>query len=983
MPKVDFCIAPISDRRWHYVDHMAPVYHALPEESRGEFHALRPLAEYARDRYGIPATAYPDRWTMVKALIGHLVKPLTVVCGHADPGWLDNTSRPNVIMMHGVGFTPPAGSVHPSYPGTKSHRTKTRLMLATNERIAEIERGALPHIPIVSVGCPKLDKWHGITRSRKPGEKPTIALAWHWDCRVAPEMRTAFYEYAAALSELMEQYTVLGHGHPLIIEELRPHYDKLGIEVVSDLEEVFERADLMAADGTSAIYEFAALGRPVVSLNGAGTTGKGLGGMWTERELLGPVCHGKENLLPTIARALEDSAPLPENRKRASETCYGQLDGKASERAAAAILGTLAGIVAPSAPRRIIHVPTPTTVRLRPQAPSSREAEREYWLAGMGWKLPRSAMNPPDPPNGWPAVGIVIPAYNAPHLLERCLDGLAATDYPGINLRVVVVDNASRNARTLEILKKPGLGAEVVRFAAGVGFSEAVNAGIRKLEGCAYHILYNQDVAVVDTQWLKHLIRWMEHRPTCAIAGPKLLYEDGTIENAGIDMGSNDGCAERGRGQHADDPRFNDYRKVATVSGACYCIRTSIYPEMGLMDERYLFGCEDLEYGMRVSAQLGIECWYVPDAVLIHSSHAVQRAERLDRARVKAMHAVSAGIYNREWGTYFNHLGTGTRIAFVLPNFHSACGGARVVGALARQLSICGVPATVYVRKQESDPDGDFPKFPIRPLSELREAEIVIATRCDTLADALKVQAAERYYFVQQIEDCMSENFGCPKAAALASYQDTRFKIITIGEHLAARLKEMGRESTVVDVGFYRAEYTLVKRSLWHTAQRVLMYGAEGYKGPRQAAIAEAIRRAVPGVLVNSFHRFAKTPAWADTHYRPQTTAEVAALYADHDVYVYASESDGFAMTPVESMATGTPVVIWDFPGHAQYSRDRENCLIAPFGDVDGVAERARELLCSKKLWAQLAVSGPATADRYDWNRVGAQYAKLLLGAPV
>jgi glycosyltransferase involved in cell wall biosynthesis len=228
----------------------------------------------------------------------------------------------------------------------------------------------------------------------------------------------------------------------------------------------------------------------------------------------------------------------------------------------------------------------------------------------------------------------------------------------------------------------------------------------------------------------------------------------------------------------------------------------------------------------------------------------------------------------------------------------------------------------------------------------------------------------------------MSRGFGVSERAALDSYLAEDFEIITIGEHLSARLAEMGRECSVVDVGFYRELYRVDSRGN-DIRPRVLMYGADGHKGPDQAAIAAAIRGKVPGAVINSFHRYGPLPEWSDEHFRPDTTAEVARIYAYHDVYVYASETDGFAMTPIEAMACGTPVVLTDFPGKDQYASNGENCLIAPFRDVGGVADRTARILRDSRLNAWVVTNGFATADRYDWSRVGAQYARVMLGAPI
>jgi GT2 family glycosyltransferase/glycosyltransferase involved in cell wall biosynthesis len=1000
MNLIDFAV--INDQRTHYVDHMAPVYHALPDEYRGVFWCSEGLAGHVRAK-GIEPAVYPNRRGVQKAMMAMKHKPLTVVCGHMEPSWLDYSQRPNTILMHGVGFCFDAKRSHPSYPGTTMHRRYTRLMLATNEHIADIERTANPQIRVDVVGCPKLDRWH-IGKKRRTGKKPTVALAWHWRCGVSRDTGTAWDEYKAILPALKEHYNLLGHGHPAIIDELIPQYEAMGIPWTRSLDEVFDRADLMVADATSAIFEFASLDRPVVPVMSSRYRNEDHGGMLKYRTELGPVCESPVALIDTIARASQDAQEAQQKRRDAIQQCYAYTDGKCAERAALALIETADDPQTylprqriqsePMNPRRR-HVGTYRERVCGPSyaekvfggqqqpnqpKPAAKKPNSDDFLRSMGWLIPKKDVKLQDP-GQWPSVAIIIPVYNAPELLKRCLDSLMMTDYPG-DLTTIKVDNASTDLSTGAMLCG-GNQDNVIRFDTPVGFSEAVNAGMKATPDAAYHILFNQDVQVIDPDWLKRLIRWMEHKPECAVCGPKLLYDNQKIENAGIDMGPGDGCAERGRGSWKDHPAYNEYRKVATVSGAVYCIRASVEKQLGLFDQRYLFGCEDLMYGMKASAKLGLECWYVPDSVLIHSSHAVQRSvTKEDRERVKAMHAVSSEVYNREWGTFCEHLGNGTRVAFVLPNFHSACGGARVVGALARQLSICGVQAEVFAKQMDTDPDKNYPKFPIRPFSELKETDIIVATRCDTVWDCVKIPAKKRYYLVQQIEDCMSQNFSVSKQKALASYKQNDFEIITIGTHLADRLKEMGRDSHILDVGLYRNLYPYIERKPSKTP-RVLMYGADGYKGPDQPAIAEAIRKAVPGAVVNCYHRYAKECKWADTHHRPQTTAEVAELYASHDIYVYASESDGFAMTPVEAMACGTAVVLSDFPGKDQYAVDGVNCLVAGFRDVDGIAERVKKIAGDKRLWACLVKAGTETVDRYDWGVLTAQYARVMLGAPV
>ena len=115
---------------------MAPVWDALPVEARGEFMVCNhEMAEHAR-MLGIQALIFRNGAAMQNAL--KVEKRLTLVAGHGDPKWLDLTGRPNVILMHGVGFNFDVRKTLACYPGTKQNRRNTSLIRSTHEKIAQV-----------------------------------------------------------------------------------------------------------------------------------------------------------------------------------------------------------------------------------------------------------------------------------------------------------------------------------------------------------------------------------------------------------------------------------------------------------------------------------------------------------------------------------------------------------------------------------------------------------------------------------------------------------------------------------------------------------------------------------------------------------------------------------------------------------------------------------------------------------------------------
>lgn len=311
----------------HFLDHIAPIWAALPDEMRGSFYADRGVAAHARRR-GIE----PASWTS-SAMREQIP---TLVAGAGD--LVRTHRRPAIYMEHGAGQTYLAK--HPSYAGSDARR-HVELFLNPSDRVAGYNRVSRPTARQVTIGCPRLDRHHLAGHRRRGLGRPVIALTWHWNCLVAPETRGAFAHYRGALAELAAgPWEIIGHGHPRLFADprLEQAYRAAGIEVVRDFEEVLERADLLVADNSSALYEFASTGRPVVVMNAP----------WYRRDVehglrfweyadVGVQVDGPDELVAGIEHALADPPAQRRRREAVSDQVYAHRDGTAAQSAAAAI----------------------------------------------------------------------------------------------------------------------------------------------------------------------------------------------------------------------------------------------------------------------------------------------------------------------------------------------------------------------------------------------------------------------------------------------------------------------------------------------------------------------------------------------------------------------------------------------------------------------------------------------------------------------
>jgi O-antigen biosynthesis protein len=229
-------------------------------------------------------------------------------------------------------------------------------------------------------------------------------------------------------------------------------------------------------------------------------------------------------------------------------------------------------------------------------------------------------------PGAEPQVSIVIPLYQRIDLIEQQFAEF--TQDPEIKQAdlIYVLDSPGQKDELLELVGRLfpiyEVPCRVAALQRNVGFANAINAGASIAHGRLL-LLMNSDVFPDKPGWLTRLASFYESTPKIGALGPKLLYEDGSIQQAGMHLHKPMGStvwldAHYFRGLHRDFPDANVARQVPLVSGACLMISRSLFEDLGGLNARYVQGdYEDSDLCMRLS-ELGCENWYTPDAELYH-----------------------------------------------------------------------------------------------------------------------------------------------------------------------------------------------------------------------------------------------------------------------------------------------------------------------------------------------------------------------------
>ena len=199
-----------------------------------------------------------------------------------------------------------------------------------------------------------------------------------------------------------------------------------------------------------------------------------------------------------------------------------------------------------------------------------------------------------------PAVSVVMVTHGGLDWTLKALDALQRhTPEP---FEAIVVDNASPGGLA-DRLAAEVEGLELVRNAENRGFGPACNQGAERARGPVLAFV-NSD-ALVHPGWLAPLLSALE-RPGVVAAAPRLLNEDGTLQEAGALVGRGGRTAAYGEGGDPAELAYSFPRVVDYASAACLLVERAAFEEAGGFDPVYAPAYyEDSDLCLRLAAAGG------------------------------------------------------------------------------------------------------------------------------------------------------------------------------------------------------------------------------------------------------------------------------------------------------------------------------------------------------------------------------------------
>lgn len=209
-------------------------------------------------------------------------------------------------------------------------------------------------------------------------------------------------------------------------------------------------------------------------------------------------------------------------------------------------------------------------------------------------------------------IATVILIYGKSPNLEECLASLKSAKHPGIDNKIIVVDNSKDNT----------------------GYSGGNNRGISQaLAGGAEAVLILNDDTKIDKSFISEMVKALSDKEVGLIA-PKIYFYPGfefhkdrykpkelgkVIWYAGgmIDW---DNCLGVHRGvDEIDAGHYQRKEETGFATGCAVLIRREVFEKIGLYNEEYFLYLEDLDFSVR-ALRAGFKIIYQPAAVVWHKN---------------------------------------------------------------------------------------------------------------------------------------------------------------------------------------------------------------------------------------------------------------------------------------------------------------------------------------------------------------------------
>ncbi len=223
------------------------------------------------------------------------------------------------------------------------------------------------------------------------------------------------------------------------------------------------------------------------------------------------------------------------------------------------------------------------------------KASRSRW---PGWYVTKFTLKEQ------PLVSVLIPNKDHSEDLFRCIDSIL-TKASYTNLEILIIENNSTDPETFSLyekLQKRDPRIHVITWDGPFNYSAINNFGARSAKG-KYLLLLNNDTELITPDLFESMLGYCMREDVGAV-GAKLLYEDDTVQHAGLLIGVMRGCHHVFLHLPKDDPGYMARacvsQNVSGVTGACLMVSAAAFWQVNGLDEDFVVAYNDVDFCLKL-----------------------------------------------------------------------------------------------------------------------------------------------------------------------------------------------------------------------------------------------------------------------------------------------------------------------------------------------------------------------------------------------
>lgn len=107
------------------------------------------------------------------------------------------------------------------------------------------------------------------------------------------------------------------------------------------------------------------------------------------------------------------------------------------------------------------------------------------------------------------------------------------------------------------------------------------------------------------------------------------------------------------------------------------------------------------------------------------------------------------------------------------------------------------------------------------------------------------------------------------------------------------------------------------------------------------------------------------------------SVTNISELLPTYDLFALPSKGEAFALSPIEALACGVPILVSDCPPYPEFVKDEFGCMVNR-ESVDDIRRFLNSLIEDRRLLSRMSEAALREGQRFSWGNIVNQYMRII-----